>query len=78
MPDMSVGSKLSMASGCSWGDSADPAKIKYLLAWPKPKSANELRTYLRFCEYYKKYVPDNAMLVKSLYDLTTVKKSDFV
>ena len=56
------------------GIRADPSKVKDLIDWPVPKSLKELQTFLGFCGYYRKFVPNYARIVKPLYDLTAQKR----
>ena len=61
------------------GISTDPEKIAKVLQWPIPKNADELRSYLGFCGYYRKFVKQYSNLVRPLIELlpptnTTQKK----
>ena len=51
------------------GIATDPDKIDSIKTWPVPTSMEELRTFLGFSGYYRKFVSDYAKLVKPLNDL---------
>jgi len=51
------------------GIATDPDKINAIRTWPTPTKMEELRTFLGFAGYYRKFVSDYAKLVKPLNDL---------
>lgn len=51
------------------GIQTDPEKTKALQNWPIPTSPKELKTFLGFAGYYRKFVPAFAMIAKPLYKL---------
>ncbi len=51
------------------GVAVDPAKVEKILNWPEPKDADELRKFLGFASYYRKFVPKFANIAKPLTDL---------
>lgn len=51
------------------GIETDPEKIEAVKTWPVPKGTDELRTFLGFTGYYRKFVPDYAKKVKPLTNL---------
>ncbi|KAJ3651676.1 hypothetical protein Zmor_017700 [Zophobas morio] len=57
------------AEGCR----TDPAKIKAVEHYPRPKSAKEIKAFLGLCGFYRKFVPKFAALAKPL---TTLTKKD--
>ena len=53
------------------GVETDPAKIEALRSWPPPKTLKELRSFLGFAGYYRRFVKDYSKIVKSLHELTS-------
>ena len=51
------------------GVKTDPDKIRALKAWPVPNSINELRSFLGFAGYYRRFVEGYAKIAKPLNDL---------
>ncbi|XP_063784361.1 uncharacterized protein LOC134933234 [Pseudophryne corroboree] len=52
------------------GIATDPEKVSTVKNWPRPGNLKELRSFLGFCGYYRKFVPQYAALAKPLTDLT--------
>ena len=52
------------------GVATDPDKIKAVSEWKAPESITELRAYLGIVNYYRKYCPDLATMLKPLNKLT--------
>ncbi|CAM5144591.1 unnamed protein product [Natator depressus] len=52
------------------GVSTDPDKIEALTTWPCPSNYRELKTFLRFSGYYRRFAKNYATIVKPLNDLT--------
>lgn len=52
------------------GVETDPAKVEALKTWPRPKTLKELRAFLGFSGYYRRFVQDYSKIVKPLNDLT--------
>nr|XP_048715732.1 uncharacterized protein LOC125640603 [Caretta caretta] len=52
------------------GVSTDPDKIEALTTWPRPSNYRELKTFLGFSGYYRRFVKNYATIVKPLNDLT--------
>ncbi|CAM4528450.1 unnamed protein product [Lepidochelys olivacea] len=52
------------------GVSTDPNKIEALTTWPRPSNYRELKTFLGFSGYYRRFVKNYATIVKPLNDLT--------
>ncbi|KAF7647554.1 hypothetical protein LDENG_00170760 [Lucifuga dentata] len=48
------------------GIETDPEKIATLKPWQKPNNLKELRTFLGFCSYYRRFIKDHAKIVKPL------------
>lgn len=53
------------------GIETDPEKVSAIRDWPVPQNLDQLRTFLGFCGYYRKFVPAFSKLVKPLNDLVT-------
>ena len=51
------------------GISTDPAKIEAVVSWPRPKTVTELRSFLGFCGYYRRFVKDFSRLCRPLNEL---------
>lgn len=52
------------------GISTDPKKTEAIRKWPKPRNITELRSFLGFCSYYRKFVHSFAAIAKPLHALT--------
>lgn len=52
------------------GVETDPSKVEALKTWPRPKNLKELRSFLGFSGYYRRFVQDYSKIVKPLNDLT--------
>ena len=48
---------------------ADPAKTEKVLNWPTPKNSDEVRQFLGFAGYYRKFVPGFSKIARPLNDL---------
>ena len=55
----------------SEGIEADPEKIEKIISWPVPVNTDDLRTYLGFTGYYRKFVRDYAKIARPMNDLLT-------
>lgn len=51
------------------GVETDPDKIDALASWPEPKNVKELRSFLGFTGYYRRFIKDYAKIAKPLNDL---------
>lgn len=51
------------------GISTDPSKIEAVVSWPKPQTVTELRSFLGFCGYYRRFVKDFSKLCRPLNEL---------
>jgi len=51
------------------GIHTDPDKIKYVKAWPLLKSTKDVRQFLGFTGYYRRFMKGYAALARSLNDL---------
>ncbi|KAI5618057.1 hypothetical protein C0J50_22646 [Silurus asotus] len=52
------------------GVETDPQKIEAIKTWPSPRNLKELRSFLGFSGYYRRFIKDYAKLVKPLNELT--------
>ena len=52
------------------GIQTDPKKTQAVREWPKPESLHEVRSFLGFCSYYRRFIPKFAEISKSLHKLT--------
>lgn len=52
------------------GVETDPQKIEALKAWPSLRNLKELRSFLGFAGYYRRFIQDFSKIVKPLNDLT--------
>ncbi|KAK7899346.1 hypothetical protein WMY93_020199 [Mugilogobius chulae] len=52
------------------GVETDPGKIEALKSWPIPTNLRELRSFLGFAGYYRRFIKDYASFTKPLNDLT--------
>ena len=52
------------------GVETDPEKVSALHTWPRPQNLSELKSFLGFAGYYRRFVKDYSKLVKPLNDLT--------
>ncbi len=52
------------------GVSTDPSKIEAAKAWPRPQNLKELKSFLGFAGYYRRFVQDFSKIVRPLNDLT--------
>jgi len=51
------------------GVGTDPDKTRHIAEWPVPVNTDELRTFLGFCGYYRKFVRDFSKIARPLNDL---------
>lgn len=52
------------------GVETDPQKIEALKTWPSPSNLKELRSFLGFAGYYRRFIHNYSKIVKPLNDLT--------
>ena len=53
------------------GVATDPAKTEAVTNWPKPKTLKDLRSFLGFASYYRRFVPHFAQIAKPLHELVS-------
>lgn len=51
------------------GVSTDPSKIKAVKTWPRPQNLKELKSFLGYAGYYRRFVQDFSKIVRPLNDL---------
>ena len=51
------------------GIETNPKKIEAILNWPRPKTVTQVRSFLRFCNYYHKFICEFAQIAKPLHKL---------
>jgi hypothetical protein len=52
------------------GIKPSPSKVKVIAEWQRPKDLKELRIFLGFTNYYRKFVPNFSRIAQPLNDLT--------
>ena len=52
------------------GISTDPSKISVVKDWPTPASVKEVRSFVGFCSYYRKFIREFSSIAKPLLKLT--------
>ena len=60
------------------GIETDPDKVEKIKNWPRPTNPDELRSFVAFCGYYRRFVKYFSKVTKPLTDLlppTTTKKN---
>ena len=51
------------------GVSTDPDKIKSVTEWPQPTPVTEVRSFLGFVSYYRRFIPNFSKIAKPLHKL---------
>lgn len=51
------------------GVSTDPRKLEAVTSWPRPRTVTEVRSFLGFCSYYRRFVEGFARIAKPLNEL---------
>lgn len=52
------------------GVTTDPEKISAVRNWPVPRTKKQVRSFLGFCSYYRKFVKGFSLIAKPLFSLT--------
>ena len=53
----------------SEGVATDPKKIKAVIKWPRPETVRDVRSFLGFEAYYRRFIKGFSTLSRPLYDL---------
>jgi hypothetical protein len=56
------------------GISTDPKKVETVKVWPVPKCHTDLRAFLGFVGYYRRFIPEFATMAKPLSLMTSTKE----
>ena len=48
------------------GVTTDPDKIKAVTEWPRPTTVTEVRSFLGFVSYYRRFIPSFSKVAKPL------------
>ena len=48
------------------GVTTDPQKIEAVTEWPRPSTVTEVRSFLGFVSYYRRFIPDFSKVTKPL------------
>lgn len=48
------------------GVKPDPEKVKAILEWPTPKTCKEIKQFIGFCSYYRRFIKNFALIAKPL------------
>lgn len=48
----------------------DPDKIEAVISWPQPTDLKSLRSFFRFCGYYRRFIANYSSIVRPLTELT--------
>lgn len=53
------------------GIECDPSKVEKVQTWPIPKSKADVKSFLGFCSYYRRFIPDFSHIAYPLTQLTS-------
>ena len=48
----------------------DPVKLTAVKQWPRPKTVKDIQKFLRFCNFYRRFIKAYSELARLLFDLT--------
>ena len=48
----------------------DPSKVEAVCTWPTPKNLREVRGFLGFANFYRRFIKDFSKVARPLHDLT--------
>jgi len=51
----------------------NPTKMKEVAQWPESRDKREVRQFLGFCNFYRRFIPEFAQVAKPLMELTGKK-----
>lgn len=57
------------------GITTDPKKTAAVKDWPVPKNVKQVRSFVGFCSYYRRFIPNFATVAKPLHRLSEKQKS---
>ena len=57
------------------GVGTDPTKVAKVVDWPAPTSTQEVRSFLGFCGYYRRFIKNFSLVAAPLYSLTREKSA---
>ena len=49
------------------GIATDPKKLQAIMDWPRPQNLQNVRSFLGFVGYYRRYIPKFSSIAASLY-----------
>jgi len=52
------------------GVSTDPSEIEAIQSWPTPRKLRDVRSFLRLCGYYRRFVPNFSEIAAPIHALT--------
>ena len=52
------------------GIATDPKKLEAVVSWPPPTNVSQVRSYLGFCSYYHRFIPNFSDIANPLSRLT--------
>ena len=50
--------------------SMDPTKTEAITSWPKPKNLRDVRSFIGFANFYRRFIKDFSKIARPLHDLT--------
>ena len=59
---------------CKEGIRVDPKKVEAMMHWPRPTNVTEIRSFLGFAGYYKKFIQDFSRIAALLTQLIRRQK----
>jgi hypothetical protein len=61
----------------SEGISVDPSKVQEVLDWKPPRTVHQVRSFLGFADYYRRFIPNFSKIDKPITNLLK-KEEKFV